>query len=271
MISIIILSYRKAFLENLLASIEQTIGTNYETIIIDNTNGQYSICSAYNEGVKKSQFPYLCFVHEDVTFKIKNWGTILINNIEQNPGIGMIGVMGAQFKSQYPTGWYNPVNNSKYLVGNIFQGKNSQTEVQFMDYSPSGPQQDNAVCLDGVFLFSTLNVLKQCRFDEQLLNGYHGYDLDISLQVLSKGFELMVNKDIHLFHYSTGSPDKHWEQYNKLISEKWKHFLPVSSVKGQNKLTLAFREFETVHIHDNKIYLLKVLLAPVRLLKAIFF
>lgn len=271
MISIIILSYRKAFLDNVLASIEQTIGTSYETIIIDNTNGQYSICSAYNEGIDKSIYPYLCFVHEDVIFNTQNWGLTLIENMEQNPGLGMIGVMGAQFKSKYPTGWYNPVNNSKYLVGNIFQGKNSSTDVHFMDYSPQGPVIDNVVCLDGVFLFSTKEVFKQCRFDDKTLDGYHGYDLDISLQVLNKGYQLIVNKDIHLFHYSTGSPDKHWEQFNQLISEKWKHFLPVSSVKGYNKLTLAFREFETVHIHDNRMYLLKVLLSPVRLLKAIFF
>jgi hypothetical protein len=270
MISIIILSYRKAFLDNLLASIEHTIGTEYETIIINNANGQYSICSAYNEGLSKSKFPYLCFVHEDVIFKTDNWGSTLVAEMRLNPRLGMIGVMGAQFKSKFPTGWYNPVNNCKYLVGNIFQGKNSQSEVDFMDYSPMGPQKDLAVCLDGVFLFSTIVVFNQCRFDEQMLDGYHGYDLDISLQVLSKGYQLMVNKGIHLFHYSTGSPDSRWEHYNNIISEKWKHFLPVGTSDSRNKLELAFREFETIHIHDKGPYIKKILLAPFRLLRALF-
>jgi GT2 family glycosyltransferase len=270
MISVIILSYRKAFLDKLLTSIAQTIGTEYETVVVHNLDGQYSICSAYNEGVSRSKFDYLCFVHEDVVFKTENWGSTLVNEMEQNPKLGMIGVMGAKFKSKYPTGWYNPVNNCKYLVGNIFQGKNSDSSVELMDYSPDRQEGEGVVCIDGVFMFSKKEIFSECLFDEKMLNGYHGYDLDISLQILNKGYQLMVFKNIQLFHFSTGSPDKEWERYNQLISEKWKHFLPVSSSLSNTKLHLAFREFETVHIHDSNFYAKKILLAPLRLIKSIW-
>jgi hypothetical protein len=270
MISIIILSYRKAFLDKVLESIGQTVGVEYETIILDNQNSQYSICSAYNEGIKRSQYPYYCFVHEDVIFKSNNWGAELINDLKQNQNLGMIGVMGAQFKSKYATGWYNPLNNCKYLVGNIFQGKNSDSVVHFMDYSPQGPIKDTVVCLDGVFLFSKREVFEQCSFDESMLDGYHGYDLDISLQILSKGYKLMVNKSIYLFHYSTGSADVAWERYNLLISDKWHNFLPVTSIKTNGNFSLAFREFETMHIHDTRDYAIKLLFAPLRYLQSLF-
>lgn len=269
MISVIILSYRQAFLDNLLLSIHESIGVAYETVIIHNKDGAHSICSAYNEGIAKSQYPYFCFVHEDVVFKTNNWGIELIHNMKQYPNLGMIGVMGAQFKSRFPTGWYNPVNNCKYLVGNIFQGKNSSSEYHFMDYSPNGPNMDCVVCLDGVFLFSKKEVFEQCRFDEKMLDGFHGYDLDISLQVLSKGYQLMVNKSIQLFHFSTGSPDAAWERYNHLISQKWNRFLPVSCVPSLHKFQLSFREFETVHIHDSGFYWKKLFLAPFRFLKSL--
>ena len=63
MISIIICSRFQSISKELKDNIENTVGVVHEIICIDNSKSQYDIFSAYNEGVKRSQYPLLCFMH----------------------------------------------------------------------------------------------------------------------------------------------------------------------------------------------------------------
>lgn len=60
MISIIICSRFQSISKELKDNIENTVGVVHEIICIDNSKSQYDIFSAYNEGVKRSQYPLLC-------------------------------------------------------------------------------------------------------------------------------------------------------------------------------------------------------------------
>ena len=62
MISIIICSRFQSISKELKDNIENTVGVVHEIICIDNSKSQYDIFSAYNEGVKRSQYPLLCFM-----------------------------------------------------------------------------------------------------------------------------------------------------------------------------------------------------------------
>ena len=66
MISIIICSRFQSISKELKDNIENTVGVVHEIICIDNSKSQYDIFSAYNEGVKRSQYPLLCFMHADI-------------------------------------------------------------------------------------------------------------------------------------------------------------------------------------------------------------
>ena len=95
MISIIICS-RNKFLNDILAkNIQDTIGVVYEIILIDNSDNIYSIFSAYNEGINRSQYPYICFIHEDIMFRTSRWGNLICESFKSDQTIGMIGVIGS--------------------------------------------------------------------------------------------------------------------------------------------------------------------------------
>ena len=81
MISIIICSRRPDISASLRENIMETIGVEYEIIAVDNSNNEYSIVSAYNKRYSRSRFPFLCFLHEDVLFRIKDWGINLVNHL----------------------------------------------------------------------------------------------------------------------------------------------------------------------------------------------
>ena len=58
MISIIICSRFQSISKELKDNIENTVGVVHEIICIDNSKSQYDIFSAYNEGVKRSQYHF---------------------------------------------------------------------------------------------------------------------------------------------------------------------------------------------------------------------
>lgn len=265
MISIIVLSYRPVFLENMLNSVTQTIGDcRHELIAVENSAGAYSICEAYNMATQKANGEFCCFVHEDVIFQSRNWGPELLHAMEVSPRLGLIGVIGSSFKSAFPTGWYNAVRGGAYHRGGIVQGLNSFDDTVWSGFSPSLPIE-NVVCLDGVFLFTRTALAKRLKFDEGLLSGYHGYDIDFSLQVYFAGYELAILKSIRLLHYSLGNPDERWTEANRLVSEKWRQELPACCT-SMGRISLLFLEFCTRYGHAKGTRLRRLKYAAISLL-----
>jgi hypothetical protein len=56
MISIVICSRNSSLLKSVSNSIGNTIGLDYERVIIDNADNRYTILSAYIEGVRRSKY-----------------------------------------------------------------------------------------------------------------------------------------------------------------------------------------------------------------------
>ena len=68
MLSLIICSRNSDISATLKKNIETTIGINYELIVINNSLNHYSIFEAYNQGIRKSKYQFLCFMHEDILY-----------------------------------------------------------------------------------------------------------------------------------------------------------------------------------------------------------
>jgi len=224
MISIIISTQDLNLLEQVSENIKETIGVEYEIIAIEN-KAQYSICKAYNMGVEQSKYPYLCFVHEDVLFKTKEWGKRLISIMKNDPAIGLIGIAGTKFRSSYPSAIGQGPGLSKYLRGNIFH-----YEI-YKDFDESIQQNEleDVVCIDGVFMLTKKEVFTYCRFDDILLTHFHGYDIDFSLQVFFQSFRVIVDRGILLAHYSNGNYIGQNTIANRKVGRKWLKKLPVAT------------------------------------------
>src|ERR1700743_2400536 len=86
-------------------NIKDTIGTPHEIILIDNSANSYSIFQAYNIGVKQSRFPNLCFMHDDITYHTKNWGSKVLKHFEDEQR-GAIGIAGSPYAACLPGSWW---------------------------------------------------------------------------------------------------------------------------------------------------------------------
>lgn len=243
MISIIISSCNANNLARVKSSIINSIGVECEIIDIQN-KGLYSIAVAYNKGLQLAKFDYVCFVHEDVEFKTKNWGKNLIDKYNSDNTIGLIGVVGTSLLLKYATGWHQSGLVNPYLIGHIIQGRNSWTDSNYLSFNNSDTTTwKEAAAIDGVFMFARRSLVASNQFNEKIINNFHGYDLYLSLKTREAGYKIFISGNPILYHCSLGQITKKWFLANNKILKESKQKLPIN-VSGKkinffviNKLT----------------------------------
>jgi len=223
MLSIVVCSKNKTLSKDLVDNIINTVGVEYEIITIDNSENKYSIFTAYNFGFSKSKYKYICFVHEDVFFHSLNWGKKVIAHL-QDPDTGIVGLAGGDLVSRVPAVWAGFFSTSMNIIQSDRTGKKpSKAFIQPEDFNHS---QRPVILLDGVFLCMRRDLMEIIHFDEKM-KGFHGYDLDISIQSTVKGFVNYVIYDIELEHFSRGKTCAVYYRNLITVFKKWEGSLPL--------------------------------------------
>lgn len=235
MLSVIICSRDLLTFSKLEKNIATTIGEiSYEIIRIDNSKDNKSITKAYNIGINKSRYNSLLFVHEDVIFHTINWGIKLLKILESE-SIGLVGVAGSKYKSKYPSAFWHTVKEN--LVLNIVQHYNNKKKtLNILGFDNPASEQDVFV-VDGVFL--AFEKSSNIRFNEEI-EGFHCYDLGISLDFLKKRSRIVVTRDILIEHFSIGNTNEEFIQsiinFHSLYKDTLKKVMPIS--KEMDKIAL---------------------------------
>lgn len=221
MISVIICSRTSTIGTALSENIKNSIGCEYELISIDNSKNTYSIFEAYNLGIQKSKFDFLCFIHDDVFIYKKNWGECILDIFNKDQRIGLIGVAGSKIKSKMPSPWWNCPENQKAI--NIVQHYNHKNrEKMALGFGKSSNVE--AMVIDGVFIAARKD--DNIRFDTGM-RGFHNYDLNISFEYKKWNYKIIITNQVGLEHYSTGSLNGDWVKSTYRIHRKYKNILPL--------------------------------------------
>ncbi|MFL5742652.1 MAG: glycosyltransferase [Flavisolibacter sp.] len=223
MISIIICARRQDIAPELRDNIAETIGMDYEIIVIDNSQNHYTIFSAYNKGVSLSKYPLLLFMHDDIHYHTHDWGKKLIAHFKDEK-VGGVGIAGTPYLSYTPGGWWSSGVGHLYLL----QSGRHTDVPQLQNYFPEDSTAEEVVVLDGVWFCIRRELFNGIRFDENTFGGFHFYDVDITLQLHQAGYKLLCVRDILIHHLSMGVLDEKWVQNAFLFHEKWKEHLPVA-------------------------------------------
>lgn len=258
--SIIICSRQKDIPERLQHSIAETIGVPYEVVVIDNSNNDHSLYSAYNEGVRRSKGEILCFCHDDILFHTAGWGSS-IQKIFTDDSIGAIGVIGTHFLPNAPMYWWSSPFISQYSVNN------DKGDVQLNDNREyfHGDIAD-VVAVDGVCFFIPRRLFDSIRFDDRTYKGFHVYDMDICLQVQELGKRVCVTDVLTIEHFwsEESIKDKKYmavlDGNLTLFQRKWKDRLPMvrgidlpKSVVGRLN-NLSIQAYDSIRARRSKAY-----------------
>lgn len=271
MFSFIICSRNRDASAELKHNIALTIGCEYELVVIDNSSNKYSIFQAYNEGVRRAKGDLLCFMHEDVLFRTKEWGHIIESHFASNDQIGLLGFAGTHFLPDTPMYWYSSpiisqrnLNNDQGVVEEHFH------EEWFGDHNLI-----EVVAVDGFCFIVKKSLFDQIAFDEKTYKGFHLYDMDICMQVIKAGCKVCVCRDVlaeHCWSERKQFLKQGGDLFAKnldLFSHKWRYALPIS--KGLDlpselftKMNGLFRQlYEAKQVRQSKAYKLgKAFISP---------
>jgi hypothetical protein len=228
-ISVVICSKTPSLLSKLTENIEQTIGCNYELIVVSNLDNKFSIFEAYNYGLDESISDIICFIHEDILFHSNNWGVYVNSVFRDTHEIGLLGVAGSRVKSDIPSGWWEC--DKAHQVVNIIQHRQDGS-VELLEFGFNKNSEQEVAVIDGVFMCFNKN--SQIRFNENL-KGFHNYDLSISLDFSKKGYKVLVTNQILLEHFSNGTIDSKW--VNSAVKFNKLYIKDLPKVKGVGKFS----------------------------------
>lgn len=226
MLTLIICSKFPKTSEDLLQNISETVGCEYEIVHIDNSQGQYSIFQAYNEGVRLSKGDYLCFMHEDLHFHSDNWGS-KVEYYLKDTKIGLLGVAGVPAVPMKGDARMGGLNWGCHLDRYYTLEKHPRSSLERKVAPITGKLRETAV-IDGLWFCMPKSIFSHVRFDEDTYNGFHLYDFDISMQVQMTGKKVMLCDDVIVEHDSIGVFNQSFSDSLDAFCNKWKKKLPLT-------------------------------------------
>ena len=274
MLSIIICSRDGHLPTEQAENIAATVGCDHELVVIDNSRGEYTLFSAYNEGVRRAKGDVLCFRHDDIMHRSQGWGQVA-TDLLQDETIGLVGVGGCHFLPSAPAYWSQSPYLSIYNIDND-NGTLREKDVNF--YYRDGVA--DVVAVDGQLFFIPKRLFDRIAFDEQTYEAWHGYDMDISLQVQALGLRAVVTRRMlneHRWSESKWNDPRTMEPlYRATVRfyNKWQASLPM--VRGIDKPQFELDQLNELwrgyanhqNIRRSKPYRLgQKLLSPLKLLK----
>lgn len=138
-------------------------------------------------------------------------------------------------KTRFPIAWWD-IKVGQYLHIDQFTKDGTLIEKRL------ATNNNDAVLLDGVFIGVKKEIWNKIKFNERLLKNFHGYDIDFSIRV-SKHYNNYIINDIHLTHFSEGTPNKKWFEELTKVYQHNKGFINRSKIdlKDIRHIELYFR------------------------------
>ncbi|QEK52212.1 hypothetical protein FYC62_11625 [Pedobacter aquae] len=253
MISIIVSSCKEELFHQFQNCIEETIGVAYEIVKIYNPK-LMGICEAYNQGVSKAKYEILLFCHEDLLFRSNNWGEDLLCLFNDDCKVGLVGLAGCKVKSYIASGWHTV--SDEYLAYNFIQSDHKNIAKRFHHINIKATTE--VAVIDGFFMATRKTIIESHPFDSEMLKGYHGYDLDISLSIGQK-YKVVVSHNILVEHLSEGNPDVNWLTDIFKVNKKYSNILPLNptGLKTNSKIEYENLKFLVLYLHSNQVKFIK--------------
>lgn len=202
--------------------ISDTIGCKYGVHVYPNFN-EFSLPQIYNQAMK--DFPdektIFVFCHNDIEFKTKNWGKILINKFNHSK-YGILGVAGTTFIPESGRWW----DDRSKMYGIVEH--QDQIKSWVSEYSNPFNGIKDVAHIDGLFMAVDPNKIKK-EFNMDY-GKFHFYDLTFCVDNYLADVYIGVTTDIRILHKSIGMTNQEWEDNRVKFVAEYSDILPLRDV-----------------------------------------
>jgi GT2 family glycosyltransferase len=173
-----------------------------------------SLAEGYNRGLKQAVGEIVIFSHDDIEFlDPAAWLLRLKAHLDLFDLVGLAGttrlISGAWSRAGPP-----------YTFGQVGELDGHVAPFRVLICAVPAPIVSGIQALDGLFLAARRSVVERVRFDEEMFDGFHCYDVDFSFSAYLAGFRVAVAADLPVLHASQGNFDQKWEHYAKRFTQK---------------------------------------------------
>jgi glycosyltransferase involved in cell wall biosynthesis len=140
-----------------------------------------SITSAYNRAMHLTDAKYKVYLHQDVYIIHKNFILDIVRIFQENPAIGIAGMVGAKYLSSDGIWW-----NSQVLLGSIYD--NHFQKMREYRYQGNEAAYKEAAALDGLLLATQYDI----PWREDVFSGWHFYDISQGMEFQRRKYKVAV-------------------------------------------------------------------------------
>ncbi len=193
------------------------------------------LCRVIRDALRRADGKFLAFLHDDVGFgRARGWARTLARVLDRHPRYSVLGVAGASILQDNGY-WYN----EQVSCGHVWHVTGGETRLTRFAMPHEDPLP--AAALDGFFLFARTEAVRQLELNDTLFDGFHFYDMELSIRARLAGLELAVTDAVDLEHRSTGSFGEDWERYRRAFAERYREHLPLCALAPSD--LFPFRDF----------------------------
>ena len=157
-----------------------TVPDGFTTDIIEIREAD-SMCAAYNAGMKSSDAKYKIYMHQDVMIRNTHFLQRIISIFEENPNVGMIGMMGG-------TGM--PKTGVAYRAWNAGMVDCREPDMAYYMVGAKDMKPEDTIveAIDGLLMATQYDVL----WREDLFTHFDFYDVSQSFEMRKAGYQILV-------------------------------------------------------------------------------
>jgi hypothetical protein len=207
--------------EILKESLESECDAMYETVFLDNRDGQFdSAAEALNAGASEANGEYLLFVHQDVELSGDNWLDRAAEWLQSKPDIGIAGLAG-----MIENGW-NPYDKGQNVIHHGAERREWRmgNEIE---------QLARVQTVDEMAFAIPSEVYATRGFDETVCDGWHLYAVEYALYHRYRTDREPYVLPLDIWHASTGMRrDRSYYETLRRLGRRYPQARQISTTCG---------------------------------------
>lgn len=211
--------------KDFIQHINESCGTVTNIMCVHNPDG-LSLSKIYADMTESKDVKdeVVVFIHDDIEFLRKGWGSEVLRLFHENEDYGIIGVAGsAQFDED--AAWWN----YKKKFGQVLHRNEGTSWLTAFSPLLEKDLQEVAV-IDGLFMAVHRNRIAN-NFSRDL-EGFDFYDIDFCLSnLLANKCKIGVTTNIRIAHNSLGKLKDSWYKNRLVINKKYGNKYPIDILR----------------------------------------